>query len=156
MEQRETQGIVTGPANSAHRAVILAQGWVGAGHEARRDVLLRAIDDGNCFVAEVGGAAVGFAVFAPVFFAQWFIELLIVHPDFRRCGVASALIHHCETLCPTEKVFTSTNESNMPMQRVLDACGYMHSGTVENLDEGDRELIYLKRLPPHTHGEPIA
>lgn len=156
MEWRDTRAIVTGVATDAHRAVIHTQGWVGAGHEARRDALLHALDAERCYVAEIGEVAVGFAVFAPVFFAQWFIELLIVHPDFRRCGVASVLIHHCETLCPTEKVFTSTNESNMPMQRVLDACGYMHSGTVENLDEGDRELIYLKRLPPHTHGEPIA
>lgn len=83
-----------------------------------------------------------------MFFAQWFIESLIVHPDHRRCGVATQLIRHCETLCPTEKLFTSTNESNAPMQRVMDALGYTRCGMVEHLDDSDPELIYVKFLRP--------
>ena len=45
-------------------------------------------------------------------------------------------------------MFTSTNQSNLPMQRLCDRLGYVKSGYVENLDEGDPELIYVKLLAP--------
>ncbi len=86
------------------------------------------------------------AIFAPSFLDQWFVELLVVHPDYRRRGVATALMTHCASVCPAEKLFTSTNESNTPMRRLLSKLGYAPSGYVDNLDEGDPELIFVKRL----------
>jgi len=38
------------------------------------------------------------------------------------------------------------------MRRLLEGLGYEGSGYVENLDWGDPELIFFKRLP--TEGEP--
>jgi hypothetical protein len=46
----------------------------------------------------------------------------------------------------TEKLFTSTNLSNLPMQGIMSKLGYRPSGVIENLDPGDPELIYFKRL----------
>lgn len=40
------------------------------------------------------------------------------------------------------KLFTSTNASNFAMQRLLVASGFIDSGIVHGLDEGDPELIY--------------
>ncbi len=102
--------------------------------------------DGNCWVARVGGEIVGFAAFTPTFFRRWFIELLIVHPDYRRRGVGTALVRQCEAVCEAPKLFTSTNESNAPMRALLAKLAYEPSGRVDNLDEGDPELIYVKRL----------
>ena len=76
--------------------------------------------------------------------------MLYVHPSHRRKGVGTQLIRHLEALCTTEKLFTSTNRSNAPMQALLPKLGYAPSGFVENLDEGDPELIYFKRVHPQS------
>jgi hypothetical protein len=34
-------------------------------------------------------------------------------------------------------LFASTNESNVPMQALLDSLGYVQSGIINNLDPGD-------------------
>lgn len=44
----------------------------------------------------------------------------------------------------TAKLFTSTNESNVAMQRLCDRLGYVRSGFIENLDERDPEVVYFK------------
>ena len=47
-----------------------------------------------------------------------------------------------------EKLFTSTNESNAPMQALCDTTWLSSkSGWIDNLDDGDPEIIYFKRLP---------
>ncbi len=48
-----------------------------------------------------------------------------------------ALMQHVESICPTDKLFTSTNQSNISMQELCRSSGYVASGVVENLDEGD-------------------
>ncbi len=48
--------------------------------------------------------------------------------------------------CDTPKLFTSTNQSNQPMQQLLDALGYLPSGVIHNLDPGDPELVYMLNL----------
>ena len=50
------------------------------------------------------------------------------------------------SLCRTPKLFTSINLSNLGMQSLLAKSGYELSGVIHNLDEGDPELVYLKRL----------
>ncbi|MEO0538637.1 MAG: GNAT family N-acetyltransferase, partial [Cyanobacteria bacterium P01_A01_bin.123] len=42
--------------------------------------------------------------------------------------------------------FTSTNESNLLMQALMAKLRYIPSGIINNLDEGDPELVYFKRL----------
>ena len=48
--------------------------------------------------------------------------------------------------CDTPKLFTSTNQSNQPMQQLLGALGYIPSGIIHNLDSGDPELVYMLDL----------
>ena len=100
----------------------------------------------KAMVGEIDGVVVGYAVIEYTFFGQGFITMLQVAEAHRRRGVAAKLLMRLESACRTEKLFTSTNESNAPMQRLLDAVGYLRSGTVYNLDEGDPELIYFKRI----------
>lgn len=44
------------------------------------------------------------------------------------------------------KLFTSTNLSNLPMQSLLSKSGYELSGVIHNLDVGDPEIVYYKRV----------
>ncbi len=51
-----------------------------------------------------------------------------------------------ESISRGEKLFTSTNLSNLPMQALLAKLGYTLSGVIHNLDEGDPELVYFKKF----------
>jgi ribosomal protein S18 acetylase RimI-like enzyme len=115
-----------------------------SGNGRRAGWLAERFADGQCWVAKCEGEVVGFAVFTPSFFHQWFIELLIVHPDFRRQGIGEGLVRRCEEECSEPKLFVSTNESNIPMQGLLAKLDYLPSGRIDNLDEGDPELVYVK------------
>jgi ribosomal protein S18 acetylase RimI-like enzyme len=116
------------------------------GNSSRKDFLTNAVRADQCWIAQIGGTVAGFGVFEQSFYGHGFISLLIVHPNHRRRGVATALIRRIESICPTEKLFTSTNESNLTAQRVFEALGFVRSGYIENLDEGDPEIIYFKHL----------
>lgn len=114
--------------------------------EQRRRDIWEALRHANVWIAERDETAVGFAVATLHFFGFTFIEQLRVRRDHRRHGVAQALVAAVEAWSPTEKIFTSTNESNAPMRALLDRLGYIYSGTVDNLDEGDPERFYFKQL----------
>lgn len=113
---------------------------------SRSGYLSEMIDHHRCLVAEQNASISGFLTFDTNFFGYWFISLVIVDPAYRQKGIATALIKHLEKLCPTSKLFTSTNQSNLPMHNLCDRLGYLKTGIIENLDEGDPEIIYFKRL----------
>ena len=116
------------------------------GDPRRRDFIQDAVEAGQCYVATVDDNCAGLAILDESFFGNAFISLLIVRPEFRRQKVATALIRHLESVCPTTKLFTSTNESNVIMQRLCEKMGFVRSGRIENLEEGDPEIVYLKRI----------
>jgi ribosomal protein S18 acetylase RimI-like enzyme len=116
--------------------------------EPRRRFIGEACAQGRIAVARVDEVIRGFVIFDESFFDQFMVRLLMVHPDFRRRGIATALMRAAELDCQTGKLFTSTNQSNLAMQRLCDRLGFIKSGYVENLDEGDPELIYVKLLAP--------
>ena len=55
-------------------------------------------------------------------------------------------MHHVESIWQPGKLFTSTNASNVSMQRLCESLGYVRSGVINNLDEDDPEIVYFKRL----------
>ncbi len=107
----------------------------------------QAVQDRTVYVAEHDGSIVGYAIVEASFFGRDFLSLLNVDPGYRRRRVGSALVAHCLSKCASERLFTSTNQSNVAMQKLLLALGFVHSGTVGDLDPGDPELFYSREAP---------
>jgi ribosomal protein S18 acetylase RimI-like enzyme len=116
------------------------------GNSSRWNLITRTVKQHQGYVARQENRIVGFLLMHQHFFELPFIELLLVHPSFRRQGIGTALMQHLETLSTPGKLFTSTNVSNERMQRLCERLGYVRSGIIENLDEDDPELVYFKRL----------
>lgn len=114
--------------------------------QGRREFIRREVVSGNCFVAVTNETIIGYGVLNYTFYDNGCIDMLYVNAEHRRCGVGEALLRHMESLCRTPKLFTSTNLSNLRMQSLLAKSAYELSGVIHNLDEGDPELVYLKRL----------
>jgi ribosomal protein S18 acetylase RimI-like enzyme len=114
------------------------------GTTSRRDMIEHAIKQGRCILVKEKNEAAGFAIYDTNFFECTFISLVIVSPAKRRKGYASQLLNEVVRTSPTEKVFSSANRSNLSMQKVFKENGFVESGIVENLDEGDPEIIYFK------------
>jgi GNAT superfamily N-acetyltransferase len=112
----------------------------------RREFIRREVVSGNCFVAVANETVLGYGVLNYTFYDNGRVEMLYVHAGHRRRGAGAALLKHMESLCRTPKLFTSTNLSNLRMQSLLAKLGYELSGVIHNLDEGDPEIVYLKRL----------
>ena len=110
------------------------------------DYIKKSVKAGKCYAALVSDKVVGLGILENIFDQLGYISLLAVHPAYRRRGVATALINRMGKLCVTKKFFTSTNQSNIPAQKTYEANGFIRSGYIENLDEGDPEIIYFKQL----------
>ena len=125
---------------------IVAFDHVAASEPARVQFIHDQIKSSACYVAVIEANVVAYAVLNYKFYNNGWIEMLYVHSRFRRQGIGAALIRHLLNECHTPKLFTSTNQSNVPMQRLLATLEFERSGFIENLDEGDPELVYFKRL----------
>lgn len=112
------------------------------GTDRRKEIVEESIKKRNCLVAIEEGEVKGFLLFDTTFFDHAFISLVMVPPKERRKRIASMLLKEMVHLSPTEKIFSSTNQSNEQMQQVFYKNGFKRSGIIENLDEGDPELIY--------------
>jgi len=131
-------------ANTVDIDAIFAFDLIAQGDEKRQDFIRQSIERGHCTVAEIDGKAVAYIIMEHSFFGWPFIDLVYVQTDYRQYGYATALMQHIEAQCE-EKLFTSTNLSNLRMQRLLEKLGYSISGVVHNIDEGDPEVFYFKR-----------
>lgn len=135
------------PARASDAKAIKAFDAITQSDASRRDFIDRSIRSHQCFVALVDGRVVAYGVFKNhTFYDQGFVSMLYVHPEHRRRGIGAALMAHMEKRCKSAKLFTSTNQSNAPMLALLADLGYQPSGVIENLDEDDPELVYLKPL----------
>jgi ribosomal protein S18 acetylase RimI-like enzyme len=108
----------------------------------RRVQIASAVDRGNCFVWDANGRILGFIVVLPEhFFGQDFVELLMVSALARRLGVGRTLLREVVGSSAAE-VWISTNESNRAMRALLESEGWVFSGQLEGIAEGDPELFF--------------
>lgn len=120
------------------------------GSAARAQLLRQAISEQRCYLITSSGELAAFAVLHHHFFGHAFLDLLVVDERFRRQGIGKMLLTALCEVCQTDRLFTSTNASNQPMQRLLQTCGWRRSGFVDDLDPGDPELFYCRSLRPNT------
>ncbi|MEQ2528428.1 GNAT family N-acetyltransferase [Bacillaceae bacterium CLA-AA-H227] len=120
------------------------------GSDSRCGYFKKAIDEARCIGVIHENAIMGFLIFDTHFFDCSFIPLIIVKPSERRKGYATSLIQHFISIAPTTKIFSSTNQSNKQMHEVFKRNGFIQSGYVDNLDEGDPEIIYFRNIENET------
>jgi N-acetylglutamate synthase-like GNAT family acetyltransferase len=114
------------------------------GSGRRNEFVERATQRGDGHVLEQKGKVIGVAVLEYVFFEHGFVSLIYVRPDARRTGVGETLLQYLVSICQTGKLFSSTNQSNLPMQALFAKVGFERSGMIYNLDPEDPEIVYYK------------
>ncbi|MGG4610435.1 GNAT family N-acetyltransferase [Providencia sp. Me31A] len=112
------------------------------GTKKRREEIEHWVEQKTCFVLEGNDKILAYGVINQQFFTHGFIELLMVNHQYRRQGLGLSLINQLKKQSKTQKVFTSTNQSNTATQQLLLKAGFIPSGYIENLDDNDPELIY--------------
>lgn len=138
--------IITRAAASGDVEAMLACDAYAQAHAARGEAVRAAVGKGHCLLALRAGQVAGYVLVHDDFFGYGFISLVVVSPAHRRLGVGERLLAAAAAACPTEKMFTSTNQSNLAAQRLFASTGFVRSGRIEHLDEGDPELVYVKFL----------
>ena len=116
------------------------------GDDRRRPYLTRAIMNREMVVARLAAQRVGFAIANRAFFERYFVAAIVVHPDYRRQGIARALLRYVEKTCPDRRIFASASDSNMVGRRMLATLGYTEAGHLDYINDNERELIYVKFL----------
>lgn len=134
------------PAGSGDAAAIVAADPNAGTDGGRSAFVAERLAANQVLVALEGSEVAGYLVLDHGFFGRGFVALLFVRPQSRRRGVARTLMRHAEAACRTPRIFTSTNLSNEPMRRLLEALGYRRSGMVDDLDPGDPEVFYSRGL----------
>ena len=114
-----------------------------SGDNERRAAIEHWAAAGSMRVAVVADEIVGYSVIERTFFGQWFVVMLMVAEGARGHGIGAELLLDAQRQRETAKLFTSTNLSNQPMQRLLARLDWRSVGIVYGLDEGDPELFYL-------------
>ena len=127
-------------------AIVEIDPQAARGDAERTEHLTRAVELDDCLLATDGPAVGGFVVVRRRhFYDRDFIDLLLVAAKYRRAGWGSELMRAAVATSTTTDVFTSTNESNLPMQALLKSEGWAFSGKLVGLDDGDPELVYFLR-----------
>ena len=131
-------------ATSADTSRMVALDAVAAAGDGTRQAAIEHwIADGSMRVAVAADEIVGYCVAERAFFGHWFVVMLMVAEAARGQGVGAGLLLDAQRVRAATKLFTSTNLSNQPMQRLLARLGWRSAGIVYGLDEGDPELFYL-------------
>jgi ribosomal protein S18 acetylase RimI-like enzyme len=114
-----------------------------AGDPGRRAAIQQWVTAASMRVALTQAQVIGYCVTEYTFFGQAFITMLMVARNARGQGVGTRLLLDAQQRRNTTKMFTSTNLSNQPMQRLVIRLGWQSAGIVYGLDETDPELFFL-------------
>lgn len=133
--------IVKAEKTDLENIVLLDKEMIGT--DRRKEEIGEAVAQSRCLLVFQESELAGFLIYHTSFFECCFISLIMIKPSFQRRGLASSLLKHMADISPTEKLFSSTNQSNDAMHMVFQTNGFTKSGFIDNLDEGDPEIIYF-------------
>jgi len=133
-------------ASSKHVSQLCSLDHMAAEEKARVGFIVNSVENQCCWIIEEDQRILGYGILEYNFFSFGFIRMLYIDQEHRRHGLGRKMMLHLERICKTAKLFSSTNQSNQPAQRLLEELGYRRSGIIANLDEGDPELVYFKYL----------
>jgi ribosomal protein S18 acetylase RimI-like enzyme len=119
---------------------------VVVGADRRREFLRDRIEWGKMYVAVISDRIIGLITFETNFIGCLYISLLLVHPDFRRRGIARRLVERVGSYSKDGRLFSSTEEDNEVSRAMHEALGFRKSGYIENLPQPQKEIIYYKYL----------
>ncbi len=134
-------GWIVRPAKADDIDALVALDSFAAPHNDRAAEIAEWVNLGQCFCAEQNGRLAACSVLHRHFFRRPMLEMLMVRVSFRRQGLGKLMIEHAIKEAAPE-LWTSTNQSNHPMRSLLERMGFQQCGIIEELDEGDPELIY--------------
>jgi len=112
----------------------------------REQKIIKAILDEECFIILVDDKKIGFVIFDYRFFDKGWIELIIIDEEHKGKGIGGKVFDLICEHCKSDKIFTSTNSSNIQMQKALTKADFTFAGELNGLDEGDPERFYFKKL----------
>lgn len=131
-------------ATSRDLDVVLALDALAPVGHPRGPFLTLRVGAGECWLVEHEARVVGYVTLRERhFFGRDFVDLLVVEPRVRRRGVGGRLMAHAVASSSSERVFTSTNRSNLAMIDLLEKGGWRFSGQLDGIDDGDPELVYF-------------
>lgn len=82
-------------------------------------------------------------------FGHPLITFLCVHPQYRRQGIASALLSEIEQKYSDRQLFRSTESNNAAMLNLIVRRKYTRSGSLSGLnDDGSDEIYFYKTQKP--------
>ncbi len=101
---------------------------------------------GGMYLALIDGEFAGSVITDDHLWGRGMVWLLWVEADYRRQGLATALMLYAEKLASPPRLFTSTNRSNRAAQRLFEGLGYERSGQLDWIDDPDSDLYYSKAV----------
>lgn len=109
------------------------------------------VADGRLRVFEdTQGRPIGYISIADYRFHDFpYLTFILVHPDHRRSGIATKLLHDSETIHIGQRMFISTESDNDAMLALLKKERYRYSGTLCGLNDshnGTDEVFFFKDL----------
>lgn len=144
--QGEEAGTLTREARPEDVDAMLACDAYAQAHPGRGLVVRDAVAKRQCLVAVRAGEIAGYVVLSHDFFDYGFVSLVVVSPTHQQRGAGLRLLAAAGAACQTPRLFTSTNQSNLAAQKLMLKAGFVRSGQIDNLDEHDPELVYVKFL----------
>ncbi len=140
------------PARLADARALKALDTVVPRDPTRADWIDRWLREDTVLVAEVDRRVIGYGVFNHGFFHESQVDMLMLHPDYRGQRIGEQLLLALEGKADTPRFFVTTNLTNHRMQSLLLRTGYSACGYIDQLDPGDPELVFVKRMRPRTTG----
>jgi ribosomal protein S18 acetylase RimI-like enzyme len=125
---------------------LLSVDTVAVHDSSRKDSIAHWLRHDTVLAASVQNQPIGYIVLNQGFFHHAQVEMLMVASGFRGKGVGQRLLQEVEAVAHSPKLFITTNQSNDRMQRLLIRSGYRICGFIEELDPGDPELVFFKKL----------